>query len=177
MHRGRLVVWVLSAACLVGCDWFAGIEDLSLAPDEGGLTRREGGNDDSDEYSSADAEKEGSDGDGEPESESPAESAAASGTPVAASWTDLTKNGPTHAIDLTETRASLATASIDGSKTWTATLTTGVLGTPSCSNFASNASVVEGEVGHCTGTGTVNWTSAYTTETCDITNHLYCFEQ
>jgi hypothetical protein len=99
------------------------------------------------------------------------------GTSVAASWTDLTTNGPTHAIDLTETGASLAAASSNASKTWTATLVSGALGTPSCSDFASNASSATGEVGHCTGTGAVNWTSAYTTEACNVPNHLYCFEQ
>lgn len=99
------------------------------------------------------------------------------GTPVAASWTALSSSGPTHAIDLTETGESLATASDDASKTWTATLVTGALGAPSCGDFASNAATATGQVGHCTGTGTVNWTSAYSTESCNVPNHLYCFEQ
>ena len=51
------------------------------------------------------------------------------------------------------------------------------LGTASCSNFGSNAATETGEVGHCTGTGTVNWTSAYMTEECNVQNHIYCFEQ
>jgi hypothetical protein len=98
-------------------------------------------------------------------------------TPIATSWAALTASGPTHAIDLTETGASLASASADGSKTWTATLVTGALGTASCSDFGSSSVSETGEVGHCTGTGTVNWTSAYATEECDVLNHLYCFEQ
>jgi hypothetical protein len=99
------------------------------------------------------------------------------GTPVAPSWAALSSGGPTHAIDLTETGQSLATASATASKTWTATLVSGALGAPSCSDFASNAATVTGEIGHCTGTGTVNWTSAYSAETCNVANHLYCFEQ
>jgi hypothetical protein len=99
------------------------------------------------------------------------------GTPIATSWAALTASGPTHAIDLTETGASLASASADGSKTWTAKLVSGALGTTSCSDFGSSSASETGEVGHCTGTGTVNWTSAYATEECDVSNHLYCFEQ
>jgi hypothetical protein len=99
------------------------------------------------------------------------------GTSVAASWTALTTNGPTHAVDLTETGVSLAAASSDASKTWTATVVSGARGTPSCSDFASNASTESGSVGHCTGTGTVSWTSAYASEACSVPNHLYCFEQ
>jgi hypothetical protein len=99
------------------------------------------------------------------------------GTLVAASWTALTKSGPAHPIDVTETGASLLGASTDASKTWTATLTTGVLGTASCNDFGSYAVAHTGQVGHCTGTGTINWTSGYTSETCDVPNHLYCFEQ
>jgi hypothetical protein len=99
------------------------------------------------------------------------------GTPVAASWTALSSGGLTHAIDVTETGESLATATATASKTWTATVFTGALGAPSCSDFASNAATQTGEVGHCTGTGTVNWTSAYLTEACNVQNHLYCFEQ
>jgi hypothetical protein len=99
------------------------------------------------------------------------------GTPVASSWTALTTNGPTHAVDLTETRVSLAAVSADASKTWTATVVSGALGTPSCSDFATNASTKSGSVGHCTGTGTVNWTAAYAGEACSVPNRLYCFEQ
>jgi|SRR5579859_5175544 len=99
------------------------------------------------------------------------------GTAVAASWTTLTTSGPIHAIDLSETGVSLAAASSDASKTWTATVASGALGTPSCGDFASSASSKSGTVGHCTGTGTVNWTSAYTGEACSVPNHLYCFEQ
>jgi hypothetical protein len=99
------------------------------------------------------------------------------GTVVAASWSDLTKSGPVHAIDVTETGVSLAGASTEASKTWTATLTTGALGTPSCNDFGSYAVTYTGQVGHCTGTGTINWTSGYTSEVCDVPNHLYCFEQ
>ncbi len=99
------------------------------------------------------------------------------GTSVATSWTDLTTNGPAHAIDLTETGVSLASSTASASKTWTATLVSGALSTPSCSNFSSNASTQTGGVGHCTGFGTVNWTSAYAGEACNVTNHLYCFEQ
>ena len=64
------------------------------------------------------------------------------GTPVAVSWTALASSGPTHAIDLTETGASLAAASANDSKTWTGTLVDGALGAPSCSDFASNAATV-----------------------------------
>jgi hypothetical protein len=99
------------------------------------------------------------------------------GTSVAASWTDLTTNGPAHAIDLTESGSSLASGSANASKTWTATLVSGALATPSCSDFASNAAAQTGGVGHCTGTGTVNWTSAFAGEACNVPNHLYCFEQ
>jgi hypothetical protein len=99
------------------------------------------------------------------------------GTLLAANWADLTSSGLTRPIDLSETRVSLASASADASKTWTATLFTGALGTASCSDFGSSAATVTGEVGHCTGTGTENWTSAYATEECSVQNHLYCFEQ
>ena len=99
------------------------------------------------------------------------------GTTVAADWAALTATGLAHAIDLTETGASLAAASADDSKTWTGTLVNGTLGTPSCSDFTSSTSTATGEVGHCTGTGTANWTSAYTTEDCNVSNHVYCFEQ
>jgi hypothetical protein len=99
------------------------------------------------------------------------------GTLLAANWADLTSSGLLRPIDVSETGASLASASDDASKTWTATLFTGVLGTASCSDFGSSAATETGEVGHCTGTGTDNWTSAYSTEECSVQNHLYCFEQ
>jgi hypothetical protein len=98
------------------------------------------------------------------------------GAVVASSWATLT-SGLSNAIDVDETNASLATADNNASKTWTATTTAGTLGSSSCGGFASNASTTTGEVGHCTGTGTVNWTAAYTTETCSVPNHIYCFEQ
>jgi hypothetical protein len=99
------------------------------------------------------------------------------GTLLAPNWADLTASGLLHAIDVSETGASLASASADASKTWTGTLLTGLLGTASCSDFGSGAATETGEVGHCTGTGTSNWTSAYTAEGCNVQNHLYCFEQ
>jgi hypothetical protein len=98
------------------------------------------------------------------------------GVAVASSWADLT-TGILNAIDVDETNASHASDSSGASKTWTATTVAGVLGTSSCGNFASNSSTTTGEVGHCTGTGTVNWTSAYATESCNVPNHIYCFEQ
>lgn len=99
------------------------------------------------------------------------------GTPVASGWAALTSSGPSHAIDVTETGASLASATSDASKTWTATLDDGAPGSASCGDFASHAATATGEVGHCTGAGTTNWTSAYATEACNVQNHIYCFEQ
>jgi hypothetical protein len=98
------------------------------------------------------------------------------GVAVASSWADLT-TGISNAIDVDETNASHAADSSNASKTWTGTTVAGVLSTSSCGNFASNSSTTTGQVGHCTGTGTVNWTSAYATETCSVPNHVYCFEQ
>jgi hypothetical protein len=99
------------------------------------------------------------------------------GVVIASSWANLTSSGLSNAIDVTETNASLAAADSNASKTWTGTTVAGALGTNSCGGFASNASTTTGAVGHCTGTGTVNWTAAYTTETCSVPNHIYCFEQ
>jgi len=98
------------------------------------------------------------------------------GSQLAASWTDLTTHGLAHAIDLSETGVSQDADTNDGSKTWTGTLYTGVLSASSCTDFTSGAASVSGTVGHCTGDGDDNWTSA-TTDDCDVANHLYCFEQ
>jgi hypothetical protein len=110
-----------------------------------------------------------------------------SGTPVAANWAALTGGASLlAAIDLTETGASLATADKVTSRVWTATGPGGALDVASCTNFASNAASVIGEVGHCTFTGTAptpdggqptSWTAAYAKEPCNLTHHLYCFEQ
>jgi hypothetical protein len=109
------------------------------------------------------------------------------GTLIAASWTALTGGASLMApIDITDTGASLATADKVTSRIWTATSPHGSLDVVSCASFASNATTQTGEVGHCTFTGTAptpdggqptNWTASYAAEPCNVTHHIYCFEQ
>jgi hypothetical protein len=109
------------------------------------------------------------------------------GTLVAANWAALAGGASLMAaIEQTETGTSLATADKVSSRVWTATGPTGAADVASCSNFTSNSSTKNGEVGHCTFTGTAptpdggqptSWTAAYAAEPCNLTHHLYCFEQ
>jgi hypothetical protein len=109
------------------------------------------------------------------------------GTLIAANWAALTGGASLQSpIDLTETGVSLATADKVSSRTWTATSPRGSFDVASCANFGSNATTQTGEVGHCTFTGTAptpdggqptNWTASFAAEPCNVTHHLYCFEQ
>jgi hypothetical protein len=96
------------------------------------------------------------------------------GTTIAASFSGLAA-GVLSPIDIDEKNESLAAATSNGSKTWTATVTSGAADTSSCAGFTSTTGT--GEVGHCTSGGSVGWTSAYTSEMCNVANHIYCFEQ
>jgi hypothetical protein len=98
------------------------------------------------------------------------------GTLVAANWTALTSGTLSHAIDVDQTRASLAGATGSAAMTWTSTAATGMAMGDSCNQFTSNASSASGQVGSCTSTS-ATWTNASTTEACSAAHHLYCFEQ
>jgi hypothetical protein len=99
------------------------------------------------------------------------------GTLVAATWTALASgNKLSAAIDRDQTGASLAGASTEAAKTWTATATDGTSDTDSCTQFTSNASGGSGEIGRLTSVDNT-WTVASSAEACSAAHHLYCFEQ
>jgi hypothetical protein len=96
------------------------------------------------------------------------------GALVAANFTALTGGTLSHAIDIDQTGASLASATGTAAFTWTATSTGGMSMGDSCTQFTSSSAT--GQVGSCTSTSGT-WTNASTTEACSATHHLYCFEQ
>jgi hypothetical protein len=97
------------------------------------------------------------------------------GALVAANWTALASGDTLGSpIDLDETGASLASATSDAAKTWTATATDGTSDTDSCTQFTASTS--SGEVGSCTSVNNA-WTVASMTEPCSAAHHVYCFEQ
>jgi hypothetical protein len=92
------------------------------------------------------------------------------GTMIANNWTDLLDGNLAHAIDLDENGSSVS------GDVWTGTLSNGTSSSYNCSNWTSNVSDDEGNLGLSSAVNAA-WTNVASL-TCDNnTYHLYCFQQ
>jgi hypothetical protein len=97
------------------------------------------------------------------------------GAVVALNFPALTNTDLFNAIDVDETGASQASASVV--KTWTGTTATGDAAANTCMGFTvGDASAAQGEVGQLVDTSSGNWADD-ATEPCNKQFHIYCFEQ
>jgi hypothetical protein len=97
------------------------------------------------------------------------------GAVVALNFPALTNTDLFNAIDVDQTGASQASASVV--KVWTGTTATGDASTNTCMGFTvGDASAAQGEVGQLVNTSSGNWADD-ATEPCNKQFHIYCFEQ
>lgn len=93
-------------------------------------------------------------------------------TVVANGKADLTDGILNAAINLTESQNTIGA----GQNVWTATASTGVNpGVGSCQEWLTNVDTQSGRIGE-TGGLDATWTDVGAGNTCEKTNHLYCFE-
>jgi hypothetical protein len=96
------------------------------------------------------------------------------GTEVATSWSDLTDGGIAHAIDRTESAATVGPGNV-----WTDTLSNGTAGgfaaNGHCENWTTTSHAARGNTGF-SASAMETWTT-FSNHECDVPYRLYCFQQ